>query len=105
MTRMGKVLLTVLVLVLTGSLVIAAGSFATNATSKGGKKLIKIWVDKANGQILEVKHVKDDGSEGDSIPVNPPQSAQYIGTILFTHSSPGCVYVVLANGQVKKVCW
>jgi Na+-transporting NADH:ubiquinone oxidoreductase subunit NqrC len=104
MKRMGNVLLTVLVLVLTCSLIIAAGSSTAKTTSKSGKKLIKMWVDKANGQILKVKHVKDDGSEGDAIPVSPPQSAQYIGTILYTHSSPGCVYYVI-GGTALKVCW
>jgi len=95
----------VLVLMLTCSLVIAAGSFATNTTSKGGKKLIKIWVDKDDGQILDVKLGKDDGSEDDATPIISAPSAQYIGTLLFTHSSPGCIYVILANGQARRICW
>ena len=105
MNRTGKLLFTLLVLILACSLVLVAGSSATNTTNKGGKKLIKIWVDKDNGEILDVKLTKNDGSDQDSIPVSPAPSAQYIGTILFTHSSPGCIYMITASGAARKVCW
>ena len=104
MTRMGKVLLTVLVILLACCLVIVAGSSIAKAN---GKKQIKIKVDKNTGQILDVKLGGDSGSDDqDSTPViSPPPSAQYVGTLLFTHSSPGCIYVILANGQVRRICW
>ena len=103
MKRMGKLLLTVLVILLACSLVIFAGSSIAKAN---GKKIIKIKVDKNTGEILDIKVGKDDGSDEDSTPViSPPPSAQYVGTLLFTHSSPGCIYVILANGKVRRICW
>lgn len=105
MTKMVKVLLAGLVLMLTCSLVIVAGSSTANVKSMSGKKLIKIWVDKDTGQVLDVKLRKDDGSDQDSTPVSPIPPAQYIGTIRFTHSSPGCIYVITASGAARKVCW
>ena len=105
MKRMGKVLLAVLVLLLTCSLVIVAGSSTATTTSKGGKKLIKIWVSKDTGQVLDVKLGKDDGTdEKDADLVSPTLPAQYIGTMLFHKSSPGCI-VIVAGGYAWQVCW
>ena len=104
MKRMGKVLLAVLVLMLTCSLVFGAGSSTAQTTSKSGKKLIKIWVNKDTGQVVDVKLGKDDGSEQDATLVSPTQPAQYIGTILFHKKSPGCT-VIVAGGYAWQVCW
>ena len=104
MKRMGKVLLAVLVLLLTCSLVIVTGSSTAKTTSKSGKKLIKIWVSKDTGQVLDVKLGKNDGSEQDATLVSPTLPAQYIGTMLFHKSSPGCI-VIVAGGYAWQVCW
>ena len=105
MKRMVKILLVVAVLILTCSLVIGAGSSTTKAADKGGKKLIKIWVSKDTGQVLDVKLGKDDGTdEKDADLVSPTLPAQYIGTILFYKQSPGCT-VIVAGGYAWQVCW
>ena len=109
MTRMGKVLLAVLVLVLACSLLIAAGSFATNTTSKGGSKVFKIKWKKLTGEIEEVLH--ENNNQSDPVPqaeLNQIYQSQngfrYVGTILYTHSSPGCA-VVIIGGYARKICW
>ena len=106
MTRMGKVLLTVLVLMLTCFLVIGAGLSAAKAQSKKGTKLIKIWVDKDNGNIVEVKLGKDTGPDQDSTVVSGQPNYQWRGTILFYQkSNPGNCIVIEAGGYAWKVCW
>jgi len=110
MTRMGKVLLTLLVFMLACSLVIVAGSSTANTTSKDGNKQIKIKVKKLSGEIVEVLNENND----QSIPVPPAEIEQiyqsqngfrYVGVILHTHSSPGCIYIITASGAARKVCW
>jgi uncharacterized ion transporter superfamily protein YfcC len=106
---MGKVLLTVLVLMLTCSLVIAAGTFATNTTIKGGSKQFKIKVKKLNGEIEEVLHENNN----QSTPVTQAELNQiyqsqngfrYVGVILHAQTNPTCVYILSGN-QYKKICW
>jgi len=106
MTRIEKVLLAVLVLLLTCSLVIVAGSSTAKTTSTSGKKLIKIWVNKDTGEIEDVKLGKDTGPDQDSAPgaVGQP-NYQFRGIIFYTHSSPGCIHIITASGAARKVCW
>lgn len=106
MTRIGKVLLTVLVLMLTCFLIIGAGSSEVKAQSKQGTKLIKIWVDKDNGQIVQVKLGQDTGSDQDSTVVPGQPDYQWRGTILFYQkSNPGNCIVIDAGGFPMQVCW
>ena len=109
MTRMGKVLLAVLVLVLACSLLIAAGSFATNTTSKGGSKEFKIKVKKLSGEIEEVLH----GNNNPSDPVTQAELDQiyqsqngfrYVGMILYAQTNPTCIYV-RTGGTARKICY
>jgi hypothetical protein len=101
MTRMGKVLLVAMVLLLTCSPAIAANT--TNIKGKDIKK-IKVYVHKETGQIVGVKLKKDDGTEEDATMVSPTTPGTLIGTILFHKSSPGC-YVVVSGGQAWQICW
>ena len=101
MTRMGKVLLAALVLLLTCSPAIAANT--TNIKGKDIKK-IKVYVHKDTGQIVGVKLKKDDGSEQDATMVSTTTPGTLIGTILFSKSSPGC-YVFVSGGKAYKICW
>ena len=104
MTRMGKVFLTVLVLMLTCLLVISAGSSEVKAQSKKGTKLIKIWVNKDTGNIVDVKLAKDSGPDQAATLVSPTTSGTFIGTILFHKHSPGCT-VIVSGGYAWQICW
>ncbi len=78
--------------------------------SKGpNKKWIKIRIDFESGQVDEVK-AHDPGSisekeltqeEIDQLLLGP---YQYIGKLLYTHSSPGCVTYIL-GGRAIKICY
>ena len=101
MTRMGKVLLAALVLLLTCSPAIGANK----STIKGKDiKMIKVYVHKNTGQIVGVKIKKDDGSEQDATMVSPTTPGTLVGTILFHMSSPGC-HVYVSGGVAYQVCW
>jgi hypothetical protein len=76
--------------------------------TKGGKKLIKIWVDKDTGEIADVKLGKDDGTdEKDATQGNVGQpNYQYRGTIAFyQESNPGNCIVIMTGGYAWKICW
>ena len=104
MTRMGKVLFALLVLMLTCSLAIGVALSKDKMANKGGKKLIKIWLDKDTGKVLDAKLGKDDGSDQDATMVSPTTSGTVVGTILFHKSSPGCI-VIVAGGYAWQICW
>ena len=101
---MKKVLLAVVALMLTCSLVIGAGSSEARAASKKGTKLIKIWVDKDNGKIVEVRLGKDTGSDQDSTVVPGKPNYQYRGTILFYQKNSNCT-VIRAGVNAWQVCY
>ena len=92
MTRIGKVLFAVLVLMLISSPAIGTS-----------KKWIKIKVDENTGQIEDVK-LQHTGGDRDSKKVDPPPSGTYVGHMIFHHSSPGCI-VVVVGGYGYQVCW
>ena len=104
MKSMGKVLLAILVLMLTCSLVIGAGSSEVKAQSKKGTKLIKIWVNENTGNIVDVKLAKGSGPDQDATLVSPTTSGTFIGTVLFHKSSPGCI-VIVSGGYAWEICW
>ncbi len=77
--------------------------------AQGGKKEMRIKVKKATGEIVEVR----DENGNPATEMTPaeveqmyqsPDGPKYIGTILYTHSSPGCV-VYYYRGKYRKVCW
>ena len=75
----------------------------------GGHKKMKIKVKKATGEIVDVQH--ENGDPADEMTEDEveqmyqsPDGPKYIGTILFTHSSPECV-VYYYGGKYRKVCW
>ena len=74
-----------------------------------GEKKMKIKVNKATGDIVEVEH--DNGPPADKMTpeevqhmYQSPDGPKYIGTILYTHSSPECV-VYYYRGEYRKICW
>ena len=101
MTRMGKVLLAALVLMLACSPAIGANTSNIKGTDI---KVIKIEVHKDTGQIVGVKLKKDSGSDQDATMVSTTTPGTLIGTILFSKSSPGC-YVFVSGGKAYKICW
>ena len=91
--------------------IIAMGVFLACAQvpkkTKSGSKYFKIKIDTDTGQVVE----KVDGNNDPATELTPQeiqqlyqnQAPQHIGTILFTHSSPGCVCIVI-GGRVFRVC-
>ena len=74
-----------------------------------GNKKMKVKVKKSTGEIVEVT----DENNALGIPVDPtelqqiyesPDGFRYVGVILHTHSSPGCVYYII-GGNAYKFCW
>ena len=77
--------------------------------TKGGSKHMKIKVETETGKVVKV--VDENGNE--ATPVDPKEiekiyqsedGFKYVGTILYTHSSPGCVYLCL-GGTWYKICY
>lgn len=101
MTRIGKVLLAVLVLMLTSSPAIGAD---TSKIKGKDVRVIKISVHKDTGQIVGVKLKKDSGPDQPATMVSPTTTGTFIGTMLFHKSSPGCTLIV-AGGYAWQVCW
>jgi hypothetical protein len=89
---------------LTCFLVIGAGSSDVKAQSKKGTKLIKMWVNKDTGNIVDVKLAKDSGPDQNATVVSPTTSGTVVGTILFHKSSPGCI-VIVSGGYAWQICW
>ena len=101
MTRMGKVLLAVLVLMLTCSPAIGANT----STVKGKDiKVVKVYVHKDTGQIVGVKLKKNIGPDQPATMVSPTTSGAVVGTMLFHKSSPGCI-VIVSGGYAWQICW
>ena len=78
--------------------------------TKGGKKLIKIWVNKENGEIEDVKLGKDDGSDEKNASKNTatqtPSNYELKGTIYFyKQNNPGNCIVIEAGGYFWEICW
>jgi hypothetical protein len=78
--------------------------------TKGGKKLIKVWVNKENGEIEDVKLGKDDGSDEKDANKNtatqPPSDYELKGTIYFyKQNNPGNCIVIEAGGYFWEICW
>ena len=76
--------------------------------AQGGNKKMKVKVKKSTGEIVEVT----DENNALGIPVDPtelqqiyesPDGFRYVGVILHTHSSPGCIYLVI-GGYGFKIC-
>ena len=100
MTRMGKVLLAVLVLMLTCFLVIGAGSSEVKAESPW--KEIKIKVNTNNGHIKDFCLVLPDQCKPmERVPGNP--NLELRQTILH-YSGSNCIVMVI-GGRAYQVCW
>jgi len=101
---MRKFLLAVVALMLACSLVIGAGSPEVKAQGKKNTKLIKIWVNKDNGKIVEVRLGKDTPPDQDANVVPGKPNYQYRGTILFYQQNSNCT-VIRAGVNAWQVCY
>lgn len=71
-------------------------------------KYLEIKIKTDNGAIIKIK----DENEIDAIEVSTEEAERIqqspdvknVAMILHIHASPGCIYVVKANGQVVKIC-
>jgi hypothetical protein len=90
--------------------IIAVGVFLACAQAptktKSGSKYFKIKINTETGEVFE----KLDQSNKPARELTPQELQQvylkgpiHIGEILFTHSSPGCVYIVV-RGKAYEVC-
>jgi hypothetical protein len=76
---------------------------------KGRSKQIVITADTETGKILSVKDENGTpativGEDEIQKAYESPNGFKYIGTMLFTHSSPGCVWVVI-GGRYYRICY
>ena len=75
--------------------------------TKSGSKKMKIKVRTQTGKVDPIVDENNDAAtemtqqEIDQMYQNGPQ---YIGTILYTHSSPGCV-VYCSRGKCYRICY
>ena len=76
--------------------------------TKSGSKYMKIKIETETGNIVKIadekgnKATKVDPTELEQI--SQSQGFKHVGTILHTHSSPGCVYVHV-GGWAFKICF
>jgi hypothetical protein len=77
--------------------------------TKGGSKYTKIKINTETGELVKITDEKNNPAT-EMTPEEVEQMYQnqngfeYIGLILHTHSSPGCV-VYYSGGKYKKICW
>ncbi len=77
--------------------------------AKGGSKKMIIEVETATGNVVKVEDEK--GKKAQKVTQTELQQIyqskngfKHVGTILHTHSSPGCVYIII-RGKVFKFCY
>ncbi len=77
--------------------------------TKSGSKKMKIKVKTQNGKVDPI--VDENNNQATELTpeeleeiYQSPDGFKYIGTILYTHSSPGCV-VIKIGGKAYKICY
>ena len=76
--------------------------------TKNGSKYMKIKINTETGEIVKIKDengknaTQVSAEEAEQVQQNP--NTKNVATILYTHSSPGCVYVVF-GGWAYKICY
>ena len=76
--------------------------------TKSGSKFIKIKINTETGELVKVTDEKNNPAT----PLDPAelqqiyqtQAPKHIGEIIHTHSSPGCIIVIIL-GWAFKICW
>ena len=101
MTRMGKVLLAVLVLMLTCFLVIGAGSSEVKADPP--TKVIKITVHANSGKLIDFELVPADPTKKKE-PVPEPYPEFTFSSNLLFYKGSNCI-VMQIGGKPYQICW
>ena len=77
--------------------------------TEGRSKQMIITADTQTGKIVSVvdekgkKATRVDPEEMDKIYASE-DGFKFVGTVLYTHSSPGCYYIV-SGGWAYRICW
>jgi hypothetical protein len=103
--KMKKLTITGLILAIMAMGVFLACAWAAKK-AKSGPKYMKIKISTETGDIVE----KVDENNNPATPLTPAELQQlyntknprHIATILHTHSSPGCVYIVIGGWGFSK---
>lgn len=102
---MKKLIIIGLALIFGFSLVIGC---AHAETTKSGPKKMKIWINTDDGKLDKIT---DENNQTDTVEEMTPEQIQqmyqsgpqHVGTILFTHSSPGCA-VYCSGSKCYRIC-
>jgi hypothetical protein len=76
--------------------------------TKNGSKYMKIKINTETGEVVKIKDengknaTQVSAEEAEQVQQNP--NTKNVATILHTHSSPGCVYLI-SGGWAYKICW
>jgi hypothetical protein len=77
--------------------------------TKSGSKYFKLKIDTQTGKVI--KKVDEDGNDATEITsaeleqlYQSQAGVKHIATILYTHSSPGCI-IVHIGGKIFKICF
>jgi len=75
--------------------------------TQGGSKYMKIKISTETGEVVKVKDENNNKATELTLAelqqIYDTQNPQHIGTILYTHSSPGCVTVIV-GGVARRIC-
>ena len=76
--------------------------------AKGGSRYMRIELETATGKVVKI--VDENGKKAKKVTSTKLQQIygskngfKHIGTILYTHSSPGCITVIIA-GKAFQLC-
>ena len=76
---------------------------------KRGSKYMKITISTETGQLVKVTDENDDAANqltrAELQQIYKTKNPQHIGTILYTHSSPGCVYISIGGVPFGPICY
>ena len=103
MTRMGKVLLAVLVLMLTCFLVIGAGS---SEVKEQPTRVIKIKVNAINGRLIDMKlePLNPSHKPQNMVPVPEPYPEFTFRSNILYYRGSNCIVMVI-GGRPYQICW
>ena len=103
---MKKVFIMILTVIFCLALVMSCAH--ADATKSGPKKM-KIWIKTDDGKLDKIT---DENNNANVVEEMTPEQIdqmyqngpQHVGTILFTHSSPGCV-IYCSRGKCYRICY
>jgi len=98
-----------LVLAIMAMGVFLACAGASNKKIKRGSKYMKITISTETGQLVKVTDENDNPANqltrDELQQIYKTKNPQHIGTILYTHSSPGCVFIDIGGVPFGPICY